>query len=111
MRADTAAVQANEQSMQRLTTQNGRLGTRSCAGIVLALVLNQGAAAQTGDWQIPASNDSPAIAAADQDPGFRAYPLHQLDAQIAQRQLTQLLGTVPGVEIVADSERNRLLIR
>ena len=42
---------------------------------------------------------------------FRAYALRELDAETAQRQLTQFFASTAGVEVVADSPRNRVLLR
>jgi hypothetical protein len=42
---------------------------------------------------------------------YRAFSLNQLDPATAERQLTQFFAAVPGVEIVADVPRNRLLVR
>ena len=66
-------------------------------------------------WQPPGPIDSYQWGAdskpADADPGFHIYPLQQLDALTAQRQLKALVGDAPGTEIVVDAERNRLLVR
>lgn len=42
---------------------------------------------------------------------FRAYPLNQTPADAAERQLSQYFAAVPGIEIVADAPRNRVLVR
>jgi type II secretory pathway component GspD/PulD (secretin) len=81
------------------------------------LLLFQPSFGQTNSnhWQQPGPLDSYQWGAdskpAESEPGFRVYPLQQLDALTAQRQLAALLGEAPDVEIVVDAERNRLLIR
>lgn len=83
------------------------------------LILFQASQGQTNEdnnpWQAPSPIDSyqwdTDSKPAEPDPGFHVYPLQQLDALSAQRQLTQLVGNAPGVEIVVDAERNRLLVR
>ncbi|MGD9633943.1 MAG: secretin N-terminal domain-containing protein [Pirellulales bacterium] len=42
---------------------------------------------------------------------YRAFPLNQLDPATAQQQLAQFFAASPGVEVVADAPRNRLLVR
>ncbi|HEY4235147.1 MAG TPA: secretin N-terminal domain-containing protein [Lacipirellulaceae bacterium] len=42
---------------------------------------------------------------------FKAYVLHQTDAESARQQLTQFFAATPGVETVADAPRNRVLVR
>ena len=42
---------------------------------------------------------------------FRAYKLNHLSADSAQERLTQFFGATPGIEIVADAPRGRVLVR
>jgi general secretion pathway protein D len=42
---------------------------------------------------------------------FKAYVLHQTDAEAARQQLAQFFASTPGVETVADAPRNRVLVR
>jgi type II secretion system protein D len=42
---------------------------------------------------------------------YRAYKLNQLSAEAAQQRLTQFFAATPGIEIVADAPRNRVLVR
>ncbi len=42
---------------------------------------------------------------------FRAFPLNQISAELADRQLSQFFAATPGIEIVADAPRNRVLVR
>lgn len=42
---------------------------------------------------------------------YRAFPLNKLDPATAERQLAQFFAAVPGVEVVADAPRSRLLVR
>ncbi len=42
---------------------------------------------------------------------FRAYKLNQLSADAAQQRLTQFFAATPGIEIVADAPRGRVLVR
>jgi type II secretion system protein D len=56
----------------------------------------------------PASYQAPD---AEQSTRFRAYKLNQLSAESAQQRLTQFFAATPGIEIVADTPRNRVLVR
>lgn len=42
---------------------------------------------------------------------YRAFPLNRLDPATAEQQLAQYFAATPGVEVVADVPRNRLLVR
>lgn len=97
---------------------NDRVVARIAApAIVAALLFSPQAGGQTTAIYSPPQSAFPAAnqAAYQQAPAdgarYRAFPLHRLDPATAERQLTQFFATVPGVEVVADAPRNRLLVR
>src|SRR5262245_38049276 len=77
---------------------------RQLAGLtaVIALSLVSVATAQTTPTALPPTTD--------EAPRYRAYPLRQIDANTAQQKLSQFFARSPGVETVADSPRNRVLV-
>jgi general secretion pathway protein D len=92
-----------------------------CVGVTLALahwlVLIGPVAGQQTPWLPPAPNGASGqsevtpTTGAPAEPGYQAYPLQQLDAASAGRQLQSLLSGVPSVDIVVDPQQNRLLVR
>jgi type II secretory pathway component GspD/PulD (secretin) len=68
---------------------------------------------QSPSWysQSPPADRPAAAGAAIGDATFRAYPLRQVGAETAQRQLAEFFASTPGAEVVADAPRNRVLVR
>ena len=48
---------------------------------------------------------------ADSSLNYRAYPLQHLTADAARQRLAQALASAPGLEVVVDGQRNRVLVR
>ena len=92
----------------------GRL-LRHCGGHValLSALLLTGAA--DGQY-VPApqhGSSDPGAAAAPPDGTltYRAFPLQHLDADTARKRLGEMLAAAPGLEVVVDGQRNRVLVR
>jgi type II secretion system protein D len=87
--------------------------------VVVSLVIATRAAGQSNAvYSQPYPTTAPVAnhAAYQQTPAedgakYRAFPLNQLDAATAERQLSQFFTAMPGVEVVADTPRRRLLVR
>jgi len=98
---------------------NDRVGRRSVApATVVALLCSTLAGGQTTALYSQPQAPAPAAqqAAYQQTPTengarYRAFALHKLDPATAERQLAQFFAAAPGVEVVADVPRNRLLVR
>ena len=83
---------------------------------IAALVVATSVRGQSNPWNSQPPNPYQQAAFNDATSGddgarFRAYKLHQIDADTAQRHLTQYFAATPGIEIVADTPRNRVLVR
>ncbi len=87
--------------------------------VAIVLVLSSLARGQTAAiYSQPASPVQPAAnqaayqeTLAEDGAKFRAYKLNRVDAATAQRQLSQYFVATPGIEVVADAPRNRVLVR
>ncbi len=93
------------------------LPTWSHVPVTLALALTVLACPADGQqtqWISPAGSQAasvaaPAVSAAATT--YQSYPLRQLDAAAAGRQLQSMLAGMPDVDVVVDAQQNRLLVR
>jgi general secretion pathway protein D len=109
--------------MRRTEKQFGerenRLDRAAALAIALAVVLASQVVGQTNAvYTQPTYGPQPqpqtaAYQATPAEDGarFRAYPLNQTPPDVAEKQLSQFFAAVPGIEIVADVPRNRVLVR
>jgi general secretion pathway protein D len=99
VRAVIEVAPGNETFMRERPTNRRGLSRFAAATTVCAALL-----AALTPW--PARGQS-----GDDGTQFKAYVLHQTDAETARQQLAQFFASTPGVETVADAPRNRVLVR
>ncbi|MEX0642531.1 MAG: secretin N-terminal domain-containing protein, partial [Pirellulales bacterium] len=90
---------------------------RQCGGplaLASVLLLTRAAVGQLAPAAQPSLTDA-GVATASSAPEatltYRAYPLQHLDAATARQRLAEMLAAAPGLDVVVDSPRHRVLVR
>lgn len=95
-------------SWTRLRRRSGQLA------LVSLLLLARVADGQVAPGNAPNASGAEASSAtreADSSLSYRAYPLQHLDADAARQRLGQILAAAPGLDVVVDGQKNRVLVR
>lgn len=99
--------------MRRTESKHGhRPIRRAIVAAFVAVVVVLPSEALRAQLYTPPSSPPPNQEPASEDGArFRAFKLNQLSVEAAQQRLAQLFAATPGVEIVADAPRRRVLVR
>jgi type II secretion system protein D len=90
-----------------------RIARAHATALAMLVVVTSSTSLRAQSYPSPTATPPASYQAPDAEQGarFRAYKLNQLSAESAQQRLTQFFAATPGIEIVADAPRNRVLVR